>query len=955
MAPFLGRSSPKGLLLRAVRSADRGGVQRPATPWLAVRVAEGEHAGARARNNVPARRRVPRSLAPPSMLSRIVKLIEARRALRAGRLHEALSLAEDSAIRDDRRAREIGASARERLLERAEERRARGELSGALIDLRSVLAAAPTDDRRGRELLAALRAELGSRDEVRELERAAVEDARAQLARGWLYEARVRLSPHVASSEAAARLARELDQRLAHADAELDRADQALRRDDAEGARAALAALERLCRQHPGRERLVRELARHELAALLARARAANDVDALGAAWEELRCASSDAARATVLPEVEQVRIRLAGLLAARLREELLRGEPQAIGAAARRWLALDPVGGAELPGELGGAVDAIADASALAELGASEAPQVRLARASGGVEVEAGLLQVGVRLQALTRVMFEFAARARRAIENGSCAEWDAACARAVAALPSARVPSDLLAASAEDGAAQAPPTVSRSQEDRGGRALAELVAGLRRGLARAPEVAAAWERLERTRAEAESVLVSFAAGRLDPLGIERAAQRLAALELLAADSPWLALARRTLVTAEAIERAHAAVRASLVASDLLGASRAIASAEAELRGRREAGCEVGLAEIEERALARERRALARAVHAAFERGGWHALGAWLDATNAEGDGLRAQWRDRRDRERAVLREELERRRAAGEALASAEWERARALLPGDPLLEGLHDRGARHAALDERVRRAEWLSDRRDYSGAWDELRSIEDAGPFRTRIFDLKRRVQRERGLGQRFFLRIEEGGEYLVLLGESVRIGNARVHGNDLPILANISSHHAELSRSTTFHGGTRYLLKGLDARPVTVGGRPVPPEGRALTDGDLLRFGASLEISFHQPSPRSQSAVLRLRDGFDVQGVERVILMKPGGRSGRLLFGPEGRAHLRAPQPLDLELWVDEEGRLRGRSDQPWRIDGHAVEASDPVLPCGAWVESGGLRFGIDPG
>ncbi|MBL8900386.1 MAG: hypothetical protein JNM84_22330 [Planctomycetes bacterium] len=890
------------------------------------------------------------------MFSRIVKLIEARRALRSGRLHEALALSDEASIREDRRAREIREAAREQLLRRAEERRSRGELSGALLDLRCVLAKAPEDDRRGRDLLEALRAAIGERDEMRELERVALEEARVQLARGWLHEARVRLTPHTGSSEAAARLSREIDARLALADSELDLADAALRRGEAEAAREALQRLRAIARHHAGATRIERELRRLELAGVLARARTARDDDELEQVFEELGARCAEHPELEDGPEFAEVQARLRERRVARLRTELLHGDPAAIGAAARRWHHLERASGEELPSELAGAVEALAEAVSWAELGVVRAPQLRLRRASGGSEVESALLQVGAKLQRSARELAAFGELGREAIARSDREAWTNACAAALGACPSSRALSELLAA-ANTRSSRA---MDASAELERGHALAALLCALEQGPAQREVALVAWERLERSRAEAETVLGSLAQGSFDAAEAARFAPRAAALEALAKDSPWLALARRAVEVGLSMEAGHSGVRAALGTGDFAAAERALAAAAEAVAAREAQGCEPAFAALVLRRIERDLRALARAVSAAHERSGWSPLLAWLGAPPPAPPGsivveLRARWSARLERERSHLRAECERRRAAGEALAHAEWERARLLIPGDPVLEELRDRRAEHAVLDARVRRAEWLSDRRDFSGAWDELRSIEDAGPFRTRIFDLKRRVQRERGLGQRFFLRVEEGGEYLVLLADRVRIGNARVAGNDLPILANISSHHAEIERGSSFHSGTRYLVKPIEARPVTLRDALVAPEGQTLRDGDVLRFGASLEMSFHLPSSRSQSAVLRLRDGFDVQGVERVILMKPGGKSGRLVCGPEERSHLRFPRTLDLELWIDDEGQLRGRSGAPWKIDGHAIEAAEPVLPAGAWVESNGMRFAIDPG
>src|SRR5205814_5157460 len=98
---------------------------------------------------------------------------------------------------------------------------------------------------------------------------------------------------------------------------------------------------------------------------------------------------------------------------------------------------------------------------------------------------------------------------------------------------------------------------------------------------------------------------------------------------------------------------------------------------------------------------------------------------------------------------------------------------------------------RGQQHA-----LARVEALAAERDYAGAH---RKLSDLPPtpavLRTRIFDLKRELARAQGLDGPFLLRVDEGGEYLVLRGESVSIGNVREHSTDLPVLANLAGRHA----------------------------------------------------------------------------------------------------------------------------------------------------------------
>ena len=276
----------------------------------------------------------------------------------------------------------------------------------------------------------------------------------------------------------------------------------------------------------------------------------------------------------------------------------------------------------------------------------------------------------------------------------------------------------------------------------------------------------------------------------------------------------------------------------------------------------------------------------------------------------------------------------------------------RARQLVPDHPCVQVAEPAGLETRSTIERI---EGLADRHDYSGAWHELKSVESAGPFRTRVFDLKRRVQREMGLGSRFFLKVEESGEYLVLTEDIIRIGNARAAMNDLPILANISSSHLEIHRKVSFSTGVTYTAHPLPGKPTFLDGKRLT-EPAVLADQARLRLGDTLEIDFTRPSTRSHSALLRLRDGFEVQGVDRVLLMKPGGKDGRILVGPgQGAVHVRAKIEAMLELHLDAGGELRASTSLPIEIDGVLCEARDPVLPGGAWVQCGGVGLSVDPG
>src|SRR5690606_10118199 len=101
---------------------------------------------------------------------------------------------------------------------------------------------------------------------------------------------------------------------------------------------------------------------------------------------------------------------------------------------------------------------------------------------------------------------------------------------------------------------------------------------------------------------------------------------------------------------------------------------------------------------------------------------------------------------------------------------------------------------------------------------------------------------------------------EGGEHLVLRGESVSIGNVQKRRADLPVLANLSGRHATVRRSMSFHGGMQDTIEAEDGE-VRVGGEPV--RTRQLADGDRVQLGPAFAFVYRRPSSRSLTAVLQL--------------------------------------------------------------------------------------------
>lgn len=145
-----------------------------------------------------------------------------------------------------------------------------------------------------------------------------------------------------------------------------------------------------------------------------------------------------------------------------------------------------------------------------------------------------------------------------------------------------------------------------------------------------------------------------------------------------------------------------------------------------------------------------------------------------------------------------------------------------------------------------------------------------------------------------------LAVDDGGDWLVVVGAEVVLGHARAGAADVGLLADIDARHVQLQLLESFHGGATWHLAALGRRPARVegpGGRDVAPGERApLSDGARITLAPKLSFSFHRPDPGSASAWLGLEHGAESDGASRVLLLVPG-REGRAVIGPARSAHV----------------------------------------------------------
>jgi hypothetical protein len=145
-------------------------------------------------------------------------------------------------------------------------------------------------------------------------------------------------------------------------------------------------------------------------------------------------------------------------------------------------------------------------------------------------------------------------------------------------------------------------------------------------------------------------------------------------------------------------------------------------------------------------------------------------------------------------------------------------------------------------------------------------------------------------------RRFHLAIDDGGEFLALLGARLVVGHARAGKADLPLLADLESEHAELSLCESFHAGPSWVLRPIGEHTVRVGGVLVGAEGAVLSDGAEIELASNARMRFRLPERASSTAILELLHGLESEGVARVLCFAPR-TAGRVRIGPHVHRHV----------------------------------------------------------
>jgi hypothetical protein len=898
------------------------------------------------------------------MFDRFVRLTQARRALTAGRPEEALRLVMDPLLANQRRGEDVRAAALTQLLDRARQRAARGDLRGAIRDADAVLSW-QRDHAGAAGLLAELNEQSTLTAKADATAKGTLQEVQALVEGGDLAAAEIRLA---AAREPAPGLPkadvenvlRGITNRRAAAREHLEQARRTLRAGEPSAALDHARQAGALDRHAEGLVAVRSDIAAAFATTVVATARAALKRQDLACASRHLAHERAMLPELAELPQIQALHGELRAALRRDIDAHLRAGQ---LHDAIAQFQTLDPRLGAEpWLGELAAAIGDLRDGLAAAAAGASDAAATHLGRAADSfpcAAVQAARDAAAAEAAAINDAL----GCARRHVTDGDLGRARQTIETALARWPLARQLREEMKVLEESAMERQRRLAAARQAAQAGRlreACAQALALACPGSlgdearrlhaevqARLDVVASGIDQVRRAvhgRVSASVEGLAHCVARLDELARAQSdhedLERLRAALVVERDG-LLALAelgeasRARKVNKRVIELAHAIVqqRPNLLALDRLDA-RLLAAMDA-LQGRCETEISAGrLRDAQVCADALE--AMARALPAEAAR--VETLRARIAANHAAAGDAVVRVRA------AIAQRDLEGADAALEAARQSGWD-------DDQVAAAERELHALRAQMRE-ADAVQALTERRDFASAHDRLATLPPtSAAMRTKIFDLKRSLAHAQGLDGGFVLRVDEGGEFLVVRRDSLSIGNLRDGRADLVILANIAGQHARLQRRMSFHGGMEDRILA-ERGPVTVNG--VSVREQRLRDDDEVGLGGQLRLRYKIPSTRSLTTSLFILGGFQIRGTDKVLLLKDRGRDGRILIGNSKDAHVPVPvEGPEVELFAGLDGQVRVRCERNGTIDGKPFVGEHPVL-AGATVVCGGIAFVLLP-
>lgn len=189
--------------------------------------------------------------------------------------------------------------------------------------------------------------------------------------------------------------------------------------------------------------------------------------------------------------------------------------------------------------------------------------------------------------------------------------------------------------------------------------------------------------------------------------------------------------------------------------------------------------------------------------------------------------------------------------------------------------------------------------------------------------------------------RLLLWVDAVGGFFVCLGTEVRVGQAGPDSAiDLPLLADLSRHHATIRRDE--EGYTIEPLRDTRLNHQRI----VSPTW--LNDGSLLELGPALKMRFTRPHPLSATARLDYVSHHRTQPSSAAVLLM----ADTLILGPGPNNHVVCRQwPHDVMLHR-QHGGLFCTSSTPLEVDGKRYETRAP-LRWNSHVAGEGFSFSLE--
>lgn len=186
--------------------------------------------------------------------------------------------------------------------------------------------------------------------------------------------------------------------------------------------------------------------------------------------------------------------------------------------------------------------------------------------------------------------------------------------------------------------------------------------------------------------------------------------------------------------------------------------------------------------------------------------------------------------------------------------------------------------------------------------------------------------RRKSEEPAAAPNRFLLWIDGIGGYLICLDNRVTFGQASVDANvDVPIFAELSRHHATLTRDAE-----GYLLEGL--RTIQVNGKQV--DKATLRHSDRVTLGSSCQFQFLQPVGVSASARLDIVSKHRLRlAVDGVLLM-----ADTLVLGPGTKVHVSVPDLKENVVLYRQKDAVGIRCPGNFTINGQAFRDRGVLEP-----------------